>query len=36
MMMMMTYARLRLALYSSHNKYQKKKQEAFLGETNIE
>ena len=27
---------LRLALYSSHQKYQKKKSEAFLGEVNIE
>ena len=31
-----TYAWLRLALYSSHQKYQKKKSEAFLGEINTE
>jgi len=31
-----TYARLRLALYFSHQKYQKKKIRAFLGEAKIE
>ena len=31
-----TYAWLRLALYSSHQKFQKKKSEAFLGEVNSE
>jgi len=30
-----TYARLRLALYSSHQKYRKKKQKAFLDEAKI-
>jgi hypothetical protein len=31
-----TYAWLRLALYALHHKYQNKKQEAFVGEANIE
>jgi hypothetical protein len=33
--MMMTYEWLRLALRSSHQKYQEKNQEAFLCEANI-